>query len=103
MVRQVQDDGFERRLRALGFGVLRIEREADHGRCGTVEVTSIRFVLNADHGTSVLAVLKGVEVEEQVIAFVGGYDLSTVILDVARKLEKGTLRWKEDRPWGDRE
>lgn len=60
----------------------------------------VRFKLDADQGTSVLAVLKGLDGDKAVVGFVGGLDLPQVVMAIGRKLQKDALKWREDRPWG---
>lgn len=93
------DEAWERLLRACGMGVQAIWREAGERGLRGVLLTEVRFKLDADDGTSVLAILKGIEGDEQLVAFVGGPDLPTVVLSIQKKLAAVGLRWREDRPF----
>lgn len=93
------DERFERTLRALGFAVLRLQKANETAGEDGVRVTDLRFKLDADAGTSVLAVVKGVRGQEELVAFTGGPDLETAVLSLGKKVQAGGLRWREDRPW----
>lgn len=91
---------WEKRLRSVGVAVVRLEKPPR----GTVEqkvtLTEVRFKLDADNGTSVLAVVKGRRGAEKLVAFAGGSTLTEVLMALGKKLEKGVLKWREDRPYG---
>lgn len=93
------DKLFEVRLRALGFAVLGLQRFAADSVDGGPRLIEVRFKLDADGGTSTLAVCKAVGDDGAVVAFVGGLELADVVLALAKKLEGGSLKWREDRPW----
>lgn len=99
MARQDLEKAFEGRLRSLGYAVLRMENAGDADRGTGVVITDVRFKLGADGGVGVLAVIKGVREGALLISFVGGNDLTSTVLAVGKRLEKGALRWREDRPW----
>lgn len=90
---------WEKRLRGLGYSVLTLEREAGPQAMGRVELVEVRFKLDADGGTSCLAVVKGVRDGQGLVAFVGALDLSTCMLSLGKAVSTDSLRWREDRPW----
>lgn len=100
MGRKMDGDGeWEKKLRALGLAVMRLQMWAEEGEDRTNVLQSLRFKLDADGGTGVLLIMKGVDESGQRIAFVGGLDLSTTVLAAARALRADVVRWREDKPW----
>lgn len=100
MARSEGDARFDKLLRSLGFAVLRLERSGPGGEAEGVELTEVRFKLDADNRTSVLVICKGTEEGQQLVAFVGGPDLSTAMIAVGKALAGRALKWREDRPYG---
>lgn len=100
MGRNDADEAWEKALRTAGLALEAIWREHGPHRQGGVQVSEVRFKLDADEDTSVLCVLKGEGEGGKLIAFVGGLDLKTTAIAAAKKLGRGVLRWREDRPWG---
>lgn len=94
------DARFERLLRALGYGVLTIQKASGDRGDGGVLLNEIRFKLDADNRTSVLVILKGTMGADKVIGFTGAPNLETAVLAVKQKLEGGAVRWREDLPYG---
>lgn len=94
------DVAWEKLLRACGHAVVALSRDSGDGALGSVKLTEVRFKLDADDGTSVLGILKGVAAEGRVITFVGGPDLPSVVLAIGKKIRADVLRWREDRPFG---
>lgn len=90
---------WDKRVRAVGFALLRLERHAVGGQAEDVELTEVRFKLDADNRTSVLGILKGVRDGASLVGFVGGPDLTSTVLSAGKKLAAGAVRWREDRPW----
>lgn len=95
------DQAFENELRALGASVVTLDTEGTSRARGSVVLYDLRFKLDADEGTSVLAVLKGVRDGQALVGFVGAPDLKTCVLATAKKLRADAVRWREDRPWGE--
>lgn len=94
------DDRFERLLRSTGLAVLAIWREASlEGLCG-VRLTELRVKLDADNGTSVLVIAKGMRGDEKVIGFVGANTLDAGLIALRKKMEADAVRWREDLPYG---
>ncbi len=99
--KQEYDERFEKLVRALGFAVMNLQKANTRAEPGVVRVTDIRFKLDADNRTSVLVVVKGVRGGEQLVGFTGGTDLESAVLALGGKLTGQTVRWREDRPWGE--
>lgn len=97
-----QDKVWEKRLRAVGLAVQELEQWVVGEAGRTPVLRSIRAQLDADGGTSVLLVLKGEGEGGKRIAFVGGLDLSTVLLSAVKRLRADVMRWREDIPYGER-
>lgn len=102
MSQSVRDKAWETRLRSLGLAVLTLEKWADSEANRTLVLTGVRLKLDADNGTSVLCILKAVEEGLPVVGFVGGLDVSSVLLALAKRLRGEAVRWREDVPWADR-
>lgn len=99
--REVQDEErWQKLLIASGRGLVVIDRESGEARLGPVQLHSVKFLLQADSGTSVLAVVVGRDEGKELVAFVGGPDIMTTLLSLGKKLEADALRWRENRPWG---
>jgi hypothetical protein len=90
---------YEKRLRALGQSIEHLERASLPATAGDVLLYEIRFKLDADQGTSVLAIVRGLRDEEAVVGFCGSLDLPTCVLTLAKKVARETMRWREDLPW----
>lgn len=90
---------WESDLRAIGIAIRHLERLANVQVPGEVVVYDVRFKLDADNGTSVLAIVKGRRDDEKLISFVGGLDLGTVVMAVGKKIAHGGLSWRIDVPW----
>lgn len=95
------DKNWERVLRATGVAIQRLMRHTEAGAAAGPSLTEVRFKLEADEGTSVLAVLKARGQKGDLVGFVGGTDLASTILSIAKKLQHDKVRWRVDRPWGE--
>lgn len=93
------DQRWEKELRALGLAVYEVQGRTGDGFKGQVELTEVRFKLDADHRTSVLVVVKGERGDERLVGFCGGPSLSAAVHALRKKLVAGAMRWREDRPW----
>jgi hypothetical protein len=92
---------WERRLRAVGVGIAHISRLTSVDDNTARRLTEVRFKLDADSGTSVLAIVKAVEPAGRIIAFCGGPTLTDTVISLGKKLAADALRWREDIPWGE--
>lgn len=95
------EDRFHQVVQAAGLAVLALSRESAEGALWGVRLTEVRVKLDADAGTSVLVVAKGVKDSGKVIAFVGANTLEAGLIALKKKLQAGVLRWREDLPWGE--
>lgn len=93
---------WEKRLRSLGMAIAQIGRHTADGSAEGPELTELRFQLEADNRTSVLLVVKARGQESDLVGFVGGPDLPSALLSLGKKLAAGAIKWREDRPWGER-
>lgn len=93
------DDRYEKHLRAGGVANQVLAREGTTAARGSVVLYEVRVKLDADEGTSCLAILKGTREDGLVVGFVGAPDYETVMIAVGKKLAKDAVRWREDRPW----
>ena len=100
MGRSEGDERFDKLLRGLGYAVLGIQKEGDEERNPSILLTEVRFKLGADNRTSVLVVIKGRAGDGAVVAFLGTPSLETAVLALGKSLKAGSLRWREDRPYG---
>lgn len=96
------EDRWEGHLRALGMAIARVSRHVEGGPGEGPVLTDLRFNLEADNRTSVLIVVKARGPAGGLIGFVGGPDLGTAVLSLAKKLSRGALKWREDLPWEER-
>lgn len=96
------EEQWARHLAAVGRSVELLDRESDPAVAGGVLLYEVRFKLDADEGTSCLAILKGTSEAGNRVGFVGGADLASTLIATARKIGAGAVKWREDRPWGDR-
>jgi len=97
------DTKWGKTVRALGYAILALERDAGQDHHTQYQLTDLRFKLDADNGTSVLVVVKGTGEEGPMVAFTGGFDLSSALLSLYKKLKGSTLKWRVDRPYGERD
>lgn len=93
------DREWDRLTRAVGRAAFFLWCRYDRVKKGDTRIVSIKFLLDADAGTSVLGVLQGVREGVRVVAFVGGPDLCSAILAAGKRARAGTLKWREDRPY----
>ena len=101
MARQ-NDGSYEDRLaHHVLFVLTQLERLADVDDPEAICLTSVRFKMDADGGTSVLCVLSGFVGERDMVAFVGGYDLVSCVMALRKKIMKKRLSWRESTPWGE--
>lgn len=94
------DQRFEKLLRGIGFAVLNVQKASLTDPREGVELREVRFKLDADHRTSVLVICKGVGADGDLVAFTGAPDMETAMLALGKALAGGTLKWREDRPFG---
>lgn len=90
---------WEKHLQACGRGLEMLDLHASSRTEGEVCLQSVKLLLQADNGTSVLGVLVGVLDGKELVSFVGGPDAMTVVLAIGKKLMGKGLRWRESRPW----
>lgn len=102
MGRSEADDRFEKLLRAVGYAVLTLEKYADQRRHPGLVLDGVRLILDADNRTNVLAVVTASRGDEALVGFVGGLDVSSVLISIRKALDGGTLKWRADVPWGER-
>lgn len=95
------DKAWDKHVRAVGMALLRLARHTHDGGADGPVLHELRLKLEADNRTSVLVIVKAHGQERELIAFTGGPDLPTAVIAVAKKLQGGSLRWREDRPWGE--
>ena len=67
---------------------------------GEVMLLEIRLKLSYDDGREHMAVVKAVVEGVQAVGFVSAPELDTLVHLVAAKLMNGTMKWREDRPYG---
>jgi len=94
------DERFEKQLRALGFAILRLQKASEEADPEGFRVCEVRIKLDADNRTSVLLIVKGVMGAEPMVAFAGGSSLESAIITLSKQIEAGTVRWRDDPPWG---
>lgn len=99
MARETRGLEWDRFVRRIGFALLQLERYTPGGVSDVVELTELRFKLDADNRTSVLCVVKAVVAGEHMVGFVGAGDLSATVVALAKKVVAGNVRWREDRPY----
>lgn len=93
------EERFEKRLRSVGVAIERIDNASTGDGVGGLCLTEVRLKLDADEGTSVLAIVKATRGSEALVAFVGGPDVGTTLLALAKRILAGRMRWRDDRPW----
>lgn len=101
MPRDTHDQDWDRRCMAVGRAVDMLNNWAVDETPKGVKLTKVSFKLDADQGTSVLAILQGDTEDGSVVGFVGGLDLPTTILAATRKVRGAAVRWRENKPWGE--
>ena len=99
MPRDTHDRDWDKLCMSVGRALFLLQHWAGEETPKGVVLTSIKFKLDADNGTSVLAILQGASEDGEVVAFVGGLDLTTTVQAAARKLRGAAVRWRENKPW----
>jgi hypothetical protein len=51
---------------------------------------------------NVLLIVKAETPEGNIIAFHGGEDLASVVIGLVNRLDNGSIKWKEDKPYDER-
>lgn len=97
MSHQTKEELFDRELRALGYAATFLNRYNDGEECGGVVITGMSIRLDADEGTSTLAVLRGFNSEGRFVAFVGASSFSDCLLAVGKRCKAEALRWRPDQ------
>ena len=97
------DERWERQLRAMGLAVAGLQNCTHIGRGSGPTVIELKFKLEQDNRTSVLVIVKARGEEGGLVGFVGALDLETAMIAVEGKLRAGSMKWREDRPWSERE
>ena len=87
----------------LQYILEQLDLMADDEGQDVVTLTAIRFKLDADGGTSVLAILTGYKGDEDLVSFVGGFSLKACLLAIGKKLDRKRLSWRRSIPWEERD
>lgn len=95
------DRAWEKRLRRLGMDVGTLNIETSDEYTGDERIHELRFKCDADADTSVLIIVKAQRGGERLVAFVGAADFETAVLALCKKVRGGSLKYREDRPWGE--
>lgn len=85
----------------LGEAVMYLEQYIQDPKDDTTFITHISFKVRYGSEGDILAVLRAETGEGKVVAFHSGDRLDDVVLGLASRLRNGSLRWREDTPYGD--
>lgn len=99
MARDIDDGRLEKALRRVGYSAAHVERAAVGVVAEEPVLYEVRFKLDADQGTSVLAILKAQGEAGPLVGFVGAPDFSTCLIALGAKLAAGAVKWRVDKPW----
>ena len=94
------DVAWEKLVRAFGLSVIAVTQASSITDSQSVVLTEVRAKLHADNRTSVLLIIKATRGDDALVAFVGDSSFGGALLSLRKKLAAGSLKWREDRPWG---
>lgn len=96
-----QDDGDYAASARVGNELAWLGRHSDVLPGGVV-VVELRLKVSSDDAVEHMAVVKGWVDQTQVVAFVTAPELDTLAHLVVAKLQNGSMKWREETPYGTR-
>jgi hypothetical protein len=100
--RAKEDQLFERVKEKSGFALMRLGSICERSRDLDISITEIRIKLDGSVYDNVLLIVKAETPEGNIIAFHGGEDLASVVIGLVNRLDNGSIKWKEDKPYDER-
>ena len=92
-----------KRLQRIGEWVEHLEKGLHPGGLEDGRVKEVRALLNTRDMGDTLLVIKAHDEAGDWVAFVGGRNLAEALLTWRQREGAKGLKWKEDRPWGERQ
>lgn len=98
-----QEAAVEKRDRRVGEFLAALGEGVGVGELpgGRIDGFRVRLPTEEDPGT--LIIVRASSGSTKVVAFVGAYDLSSATLAWRARSRVGRMKWREDRPWKDRD
>ena len=92
-----------RRNRRIGELVEALGPESRPGWMGATEVTSIKIRFPTEAAPTTLLVIQANVEGNRKIGFVGAFSLGDALLALGARMREGSMRWREDVPWEQRQ
>lgn len=92
----------DRLLARMGKRLEQLDRWADDPPDGETWITEVRFKTGSAFDEGVLAMIKVERGAEKLLAFHVADGLGEALVGLVSRLENGTLKWKEDKPYDER-
>lgn len=87
----------------VGLSVADIERARDHQGDDRPEVVELRIKCDVADVEGVLVIIKGTHEHKEVVAFHRDDDVVNALRGVGNRLRNGSLKWREEKPYGHTE
>lgn len=89
-------------LRKVAIRLEQLSRFIDDPEDGETYITSVQFKVNAAWDGGVLAIVKAVRGEVAIVGFHSDDTLLECVVGLGNRIANGSLKWKEDVPYGTR-
>ncbi len=89
-----------RLLEKMGKRLEQLDRWVDDPPDSETFIVEVRFKVGGKYGEGVLAIIKVDGGQGKQIAFHGADSLGEALVGLVSRLENGSLKWKEDKPYG---
>ena len=90
-----------KRALRIGRSALAIGLYMDEDTPRGFRIKEVRFKDQSTDGYGILAVIKVHKDGEDLVGFAGGANLAETLIVMAKKLQAGRLKLREDRPFGE--
>ena len=86
-------------MEKVGARLVKLDTLIEETPDGIHYFTSLRFKLGYHESGSILLIAKCDGPEGSMVAFQAGESVSETILGLVNRMENGTLKWREDKPY----
>jgi len=92
----------QRLLERYGKRLEQLDRWIEDPPDGETWITAITFKTASGYDGGVMGMIKATVGKDNRIAFHGAETLGECLTGIVGRLDNGTLKWKEDKPYGER-